>query len=196
MTSMLGRLYPSCKLRPMVSRGAIALLLIVSIGCSANKTGRQAVAEVPKEPAQGQQTPTATEPAPAEPKATTPAVEEQKPSNSVPDSIKVGASAVTEKELGVNFYPGSKVSAKGSAHSVGKGQEVLISTRTTPDSPSKVAAYYKPLFINPSVFEGNMNMEAMASISSFLANGDAITILARQPEGEETTIVISRKKKS
>lgn len=108
----------------------------------------------------------------------------------------MGAEAVSPKELGVAFYPGSKVSAKGSAHSIGKGQETFISTRTTPDPPSKVSAFYKPLFTNPSFFQGNMNMEEMCSISSFLPNGDEISIVARQPEGEDTVIVISRKKKS
>jgi hypothetical protein len=173
----------------------IAFACLMIAGCSQPRASSAATAP---SSAEGQSTPTPRSTAEApDTKPQTPEAKAEVQANPkplAPDSIKVGADAVTEKDLGVSFYPGSKVSAKGSARSMANGQETMISTRTTPDSPSQVSAFYKPLFVNPSAFQGSMNMEEMCSISSFLANGDEISIVARRPQGEDTVIVISRKK--
>lgn len=62
--------------------------------------------------------------------------------------ISSGTGTVTEEQLGVKFYPGSKEKTGGTNIQV-EGMRSYISIRSTTDSPKKVHDFYKSL-LGPS----------------------------------------------
>lgn len=92
---------------------------------------------------------------------------------------------LSESELGVKFYPGSKETTGGATYSM-EGATVSTSIRETSDDPGAVAAFYKKELGKPSV----ETTQAGTTTMIWQQGNRTLTIVASR-DGEKTTVSIT-----
>lgn len=113
------------------------------------------------------------------------------------EKFEGGVATVSESELGLPFYPGSKEMEFGSSKLDGPDGTTLSMNRTTSDLPDKVVAYYKNKFKEPQTFDSNLNGTAQSQVSGKLADGGEAAVIAIREKDKDTTqvmITVQRKK--
>ncbi len=102
------------------------------------------------------------------------------------NSTSVGASEVTESELGLPFYPGSNPFGHSDIKINSPGAEMYTSVRSTADAPEKVVGFYKDKVTKPQT----MSSEKSAMVTGKLPNGHTAIISASVTDGK-TQISVS-----
>lgn len=112
------------------------------------------------------------------------------------EKFESGAVAVSEAELGLPFYPGSKEMEYGSAKMDTAEGTNLSMNRTTTDTPEKVVEFYKGKFKDPQTFNSSADGATQAQVGGKLADGaDAAVIALREKGGSTTQIMITIQRK-
>ncbi len=107
----------------------------------------------------------------------------------VPKGESVTLGAVTEEDLAVPFYPGSKSIANATARTKDSAGETLVSTRETLDSIKHVAAWYAKRL--PKATASTSDTAVILSVP--IGKGAESSILIFLGEKSGSRIVISRR---
>lgn len=113
------------------------------------------------------------------------------------ETFEAGLTTISEAELGLPFYPGSKDVEYGSSKSEGGGQSMYSMNRSTSDLPDKVIAFYKDKFIEPQTFSSSVDGGTHAQVSGKLKDGAEGAVIALREKGSSDTkimITMTRKK--
>lgn len=101
--------------------------------------------------------------------------------------LEVGK-GVSEDDLGMPCFPGSKEKPGGDVKSDTPEAKVVVSVRTTSEPASKVAEFYKPKLKEATSVSNDGN----EMLAGKLENGAEVTIVAGRSAGEtETTVTVS-----
>jgi len=111
-------------------------------------------------------------------------------------SVTMGAGQVSEGDLGVPFYPGSKETAMASGMIESGGEKMVTSMRTTTDDPGKVSDFYKEKVKNPQISNANSGGNVVSGMTGKLDDGSDFNLSATKTGTADTqiTIVVKRKK--
>jgi len=111
--------------------------------------------------------------------------------------MEMGAAQVSEAELGVPFYPGTKPKEGGSMRMVSGAQQHLQVALHSDDTPDKVAAFYRDKL--KAISEGKQMMDMSAGEGAMLSviddkNKSAIQVHVGKgdPKGSDISIVSTR----
>lgn len=112
-------------------------------------------------------------------------------SDSKGESMTMSAGAVTEKDLGLPFYPGSSESKTGMSM-ITKTQDdtAVVCTRTTKDDPSKVVDFYKDKITDGKPVSMSGGGITSASVSGKL-NGNDVSVSATNDGKSDTVVMVS-----
>ena len=113
------------------------------------------------------------------------------------EKFEGGAMTVSEAELGLPFYPGSKEMEYGSSKMDSAEGTSLSMNRSTTDTPEKVIEFYKSKFKDPQTFNSSADGATQAQVGGKLADGADAAVIALREKGGATTqvmITIQRKK--
>jgi hypothetical protein len=103
-----------------------------------------------------------------------------------------GSPMVSESELGVPFYPGSTDKPSLQIKSENKAETVLVSVRSTSDSPNKVMEFYQSKVTNPSSSLQVTQEGTNGTLTSKLESGAKFDLtLERKKGATETEVKIS-----
>lgn len=106
------------------------------------------------------------------------------------ESYSMGASQVTEEELGLPFYPGSEPEPKSDIKVAGDKENTYVSVRTTADTPEQVVEFYKPKLSETSV----TTTDELCSLSGKFGE-KTVTIIAQLLDGKTRLNVSVQDKK-
>lgn len=113
------------------------------------------------------------------------------------ETFESGAMAVSEGDLGLPFYPGSKELEFGSAK-MQTGEQVTFSVnRSTSDMPDKVIEFYKAKFVDPQTFSTDASGANQAQVSGNLKDGSEAAVIVHREKGKADTMImitVGRKK--
>ncbi|MEQ1936532.1 MAG: hypothetical protein ABL962_21995 [Fimbriimonadaceae bacterium] len=110
--------------------------------------------------------------------------------NAKGEKFSMGASEVTEADLGVPTYPGSTLVPNRDVKADVNGKHTVMSVRSTSDGAAKVSAFYKDIVTSPVTAD----MGKMATVSGKLADGREIAVMAMEDAGKtEITITVTGK---
>jgi hypothetical protein len=101
------------------------------------------------------------------------------------ESVNISSNAVTEAELGIEFYPGSE-EGEGSLKSNAGDTNIVMSVRTTSDDPKKVIEFYKGKIADAKDMTYGSGDEQMATVMGKLGTKD-INITAARSKGDPKT---------
>ncbi len=90
------------------------------------------------------------------------------------EKMSVGGSLVSETDLGVPFYPGSKATEGKDLKVSADGKTNFMSNRTTSDDPAKVTAFYKGKITQPT----ETTSDKFAMVVGTLADKRKISVVA------------------
>jgi hypothetical protein len=96
---------------------------------------------------------------------------------------------VTEADIGVPFYPGSKEKPNSSFTATENGRKSVLCVRTTPDDPEKVIAFYKDKLKDATTGTSSVGEMKTSSLTGKLNGGD-FTITAVKQGAADTDISI------
>lgn len=102
-------------------------------------------------------------------------------------SMSAGVGKVSESDLGVPFYPGSKEDTSGSFMADTSDGKSISCLRTTPDDPDKVQAFYKVKIETPTDSSTTSNGMKMVVMGGKQKDGHSITITAIRDAGATET---------
>lgn len=103
---------------------------------------------------------------------------------------------VSESELGLPFYPGSKAVEYGSSKIMEGERSMFAVNRTSSDVPDKVIEFYKSRVTEPQVFNSSGGGSTQAQISGKLSDGSEVAIIAtRDEKSSETMVMITVQRK-
>ncbi|MCO5297926.1 MAG: YgdI/YgdR family lipoprotein [Fimbriimonadaceae bacterium] len=102
------------------------------------------------------------------------------------EKFSMDMAGVTEKELGLPFYPGSTPLQHRDMKVDADGKHVVLSVRATKDSPAKVIAFYKTKVDKPA----ETVTDQIASMGGTLPDGGELTLSAIV-NGTETEISVN-----
>lgn len=111
--------------------------------------------------------------------------------NNKGETSSVGGSTVSESELGIDFYPGSKETSGKDMKIDADGKLTYLSNRTTTDSPEKVAEFYKAKVKGAATTSAG----SMSTVSGKLDSGAEIMVMAINKDGETSVQISTSKKK-
>lgn len=99
---------------------------------------------------------------------------------------------VTEADLGVPFYPGSKEKPNASAKTSANGMDVVTCVRTTSDAPDKVLAFYKDKATAAGFTVTSAAAGGTSGLSGMKDGGKVILAVgcAKDPTGSDNMISI------
>jgi hypothetical protein len=101
---------------------------------------------------------------------------------------------VTEADLGVPFYPGSKEKPNANFLATENGKKSVVCTRTTSDAPDKVIEFYKDKVEQASTSSGAVGDMHSATLSGKVKGGE-ITVTAVKQGDADTDISIGFREK-
>lgn len=102
------------------------------------------------------------------------------------EKFSMGTASVTEKELGLPFYPGSTPLERRDMKVEEQGKHTVLSARATKDSPAKVIEFYKSKVDKPA----ETVTDQIASMGGKLPDGGEVTLSAIR-NGTETEVTIT-----
>ncbi len=106
------------------------------------------------------------------------------------EKVSVSSGAVTEADLGLEFYPGSS-EAEGSMNSDAGDTKIVMSVRTTSDDPKKVIEFYKGKITDEKDMTFGSGEEQMASLQGKLGSKDVNVTAAKSKEDPKTKISLA-----
>lgn len=113
------------------------------------------------------------------------------------ETFESGITTITEADLGLPFYPGSKEVEYGSSKMETNDQATFSMNRSTSDMPDKVVEFYKDKFTDPQMFNSSASGAVQAQVSGKLKDGSEGAVIAIRDKGESDTkvmITVQRKK--
>lgn len=113
------------------------------------------------------------------------------------ETFESGITTISEADLGLPFYPGSKEVEYGSSKMETNDQATYSMNRSTSDTPEKVVEFYKDKFTDPQTFNSSASGTAQAQVSGKLKDGSEGAVIAIRDKGESETkvmITVQRKK--
>lgn len=101
-------------------------------------------------------------------------------------------SGITEKEMGMPFYPGAEVGQnvavmQGMEKEAGAMKQVAL---TTPDSVDKVKAFYLKTYPKASTMDMNSPEATMSHLTIQEGKEQKLIIISRKPNEDKTQIVL------
>lgn len=106
------------------------------------------------------------------------------------ETFESGAIDVTEAELGLPFYPGSKPVEFGSTKMETAEGKTFSVNRSTSDMPDKVVEFYKAKFTDPQTFNSSTDGAVQSQVSGKLADGAEGAVIAMRDKGKSETMVM------
>lgn len=106
------------------------------------------------------------------------------------ETFESGAIDVTEAELGLPFYPGSKPVEFGSTKMETAEGKTFSVNRSTSDMPDKVVEFYKAKFTDPQTFNSSTDGVVQSQVSGKLADGAEGAVIAMRDKGKSETMVM------
>lgn len=106
------------------------------------------------------------------------------------ETFESGAIDVTEAELGLPFYPGSKPVEFGSTKMETAEGKTFSVNRSTSDMPDKVVEFYKAKFTDPQTFNSSTDGAVQSQVSGKLADGAEGAVIALRDKGKSETMVM------
>jgi hypothetical protein len=103
---------------------------------------------------------------------------------------------ISEREIGIPFYPGAEVSHSGTRSATEEVQARSVSL-TTSDSVDEVKAFYQKKFTKAQT-TADVTTEDSRAVSMMLEKGDTqkIVMISRKKGADETTIVLHRSQRT
>lgn len=111
-------------------------------------------------------------------------------------TVRTGTEVVSEKDLGLPFYPGSKEQVNASMLFESTGNFSCVPSRTTADSPEKVIEFYAGKLKDEKKSSATAGGTTTAGLTGKRDDGADVVIAATKEGSGETTIAISVTKKS
>ncbi|MGZ5553202.1 MAG: hypothetical protein ACXWHF_06145 [Chthoniobacterales bacterium] len=103
----------------------------------------------------------------------------------------IGAPTVSEKAVGVPFYPGSGEWGTGSAETKSEERALTSSSRETSDAPEKVIAYYQKNLKDAKMSGENLGDIVHTSITGKAKDGSEAEVVVMKMPNEKTQIFLS-----
>lgn len=107
------------------------------------------------------------------------------------NSFEAGTASVAESDLGFPFYPGSTESPNGSMKSKTAEGTTYLCTRTTPDDPQKVTAFYKGKLTDSNTLNMSSSMDGSQITGKVGDKTDVVVSATREKDSPVTRIVLS-----
>lgn len=108
------------------------------------------------------------------------------------EKFSMGASSVSESELGLPFYPGSTPVPGRDMKSDSQGETSRVSVRSTADSAAEVVAFYKTRIESPTT----TSTEHISIVGGKTKSGDEALVSVSKAPGRtdtEVTVAVTRR---
>lgn len=110
-------------------------------------------------------------------------------------SVTTGLGQVSEADLGVPFYPGSKENNDSSGKMESGVDKIVTVTRSTTDDPKKVSEFYKGKIKEAQESNANSGGNQINGLMGKLEDGSDFNMTAAKNGTQDTQIIIVVKRK-